>query len=282
MELVKAVSASGPLAPQSVHDFAVQYAEQGLAIVPIPKGKKHPVMANWQSFKCAPDQVYEQFSNADSIGLILGTSGLVDVDFDSQETIAFAHLFPQTAAISRHSKAISHYLYYSSYDGQMQFLDPTPDKGLLLELRGGNRCVLAPPSMHPHGEQLVWNGIEFAHVSIDLLKERASMVAAFALIARYWPPKNSVRHAAGLAVGGVMARAGLTEEIALKAMQSIAKFSKDEEPEDRVTAVKDSYKKYSASIPITGLPTLAQFFEDKVASRFTNGSAVPKPIRHRL
>ena len=261
MQLVKPVT--GAL---SVMEAAKQYINRGLAPVPIPNGYKYPNKDDWPSFKCSANDVAKHFYNDGSLGLNLAASSLVDVDFDSPEAVALAHLFTATATISRASKAVSHLLYRAVYDGQLQRKHPITGD-ILIELRGGNRCVLVPPSIHPNGESLFWKSPDFSQGSVDELKRLVDLVAAFVLVARHWPAKQGSRHMAAMALGGVAARAGVPEDTAVAAMKTITAISNDTEAADRIAALKDSYENHQAAIHVTGLPTLMQHFQEKVAKQ---------------
>lgn len=152
-----------------------------------------------------------------NIGLLLGYSGITDVDCDCPEAIAAAReLLPETGLIfGRRSKPFSHYLYRTDSPVRtIQLLDPL-DAAMLVELRGlksdgsiGLQTVV-PPSIHETGEAVRFeHGYEGVPANIDAetLMSAVHWVAAAALLARHWPTEGS-RHHAFLALAGMFARA---------------------------------------------------------------------------
>jgi hypothetical protein len=117
----------------SIIKAAHAYVACGWQPVPIPAGRKGPVVEGWQNRSWQP----EDFDPDDNIGVILGSrSGhLVDGDLDCQEAVALAGLYlPQTSAIfGRRSKPRSHYLYIAPGAHTEAFADPTDGK-MLVEL----------------------------------------------------------------------------------------------------------------------------------------------------
>lgn len=275
VKIIKCHDLKSIMSAKTVCAAASCYLQGGLMPVPMASGKKNPVLKKWHEFSCTENDIDKSFNNQNNIGLILGRSGLLDVDFDCSEAIAFADLLPVTASIRRPSKSISHLLYRVTEDVETQaFRDA--DGQMLIELRAGNHCVLAPPSTHPSGEQLTWAGQDIAKVDIELICEVVRRIAAYALIARNWPNKGG-RHQAALAVAGVLARSGVREKEAIWAMQLIAALAKDNECGDRIRAVKDTYKKWCNKENVSGFKQLGESFGIKVEKKISAWLEINNP-----
>jgi hypothetical protein len=183
-----------------VEQFAGFY-RRSLRWSPVPLRPKTKVchFKGWPRFEFAETD----FKPHDNIGL-KSVGGLVITDEDCAEVVQAADTFlPPTGAIyGRPTKPRSKRLYFCpELDKPMQFTDV--DGAMLLELRV-NSQDMAPPSVHPNGEQLKWCGplLEPAHVARDVLVDAHRHLAIAALIARNWPAKS--RHFLRLAYARVL------------------------------------------------------------------------------
>ena len=125
---------------------------------PSPYGSKAPVLPRWQEFRVTEDQIDSLFDG--NIGLLLGapSSGLIDVDLDSDAAVALAPNFlPPTGMIhGRTCKPRSHWWYkVDSPKPTKQF--KTPSGASLAEVRGTGGQTVVPPSVHPSGETIAWD-----------------------------------------------------------------------------------------------------------------------------
>jgi hypothetical protein len=142
------------------------------------------------------------------------SKGLTDVDLDCAEAVAISpYVLPPTEAIfGRASKRNSHRLYQTALAAtcDQATCDPRA-RNMLLELRigGGDKGAqtVFPGSTHESGELIAWevNG-EPAPCDPAELEAKVRLVAAFSLLARYWPAEGS-RHQAALIIGGFLSRA---------------------------------------------------------------------------
>ena len=87
---------------------------------------------------------------------------------------------------------------------------------MLVELRigAGDKAAqtLAPPSTHPSGETIEWDEAgEPKQIRGDILKKRVARLAAATLLVRHYPGQGS-RHQCALVLGGVLTRAGWSED----------------------------------------------------------------------
>jgi hypothetical protein len=94
------------------HYWAREYHRCGWRVVPIPAGRKAPVVREWQHFEATVEDLPRLFGGGQNIGVILDHD-LADVDIDCPEGVALADLYlPATRAIfGRPSKPRSHRVF---------------------------------------------------------------------------------------------------------------------------------------------------------------------------
>src|SRR5262249_19306918 len=191
------------------------------------------------------------------IGVVLGPSshGLTDIDLDCTEAIRIApYVLPQTAArFGRTSKRESHRLYYTdlalaadkavfNFDDPRRMAAKVPE-ARLPELRiGGDKGAqtVFPGSTHEGGEPIAWEEDgEPASVEGGDLHRRVRALAAYSLLARYWPGQGA-RHEAALVIGGFLSRAGRKPAVIKVIAEAITKAAGDEEWHDRRKAAEDA------------------------------------------
>lgn len=259
-------------------DAAIAWIQKGFSPVPVPHRSKRPVLQGWERLETTVDLASRYFTDASqNIGLLLGDKyGSADVDCDCPEAITTARgLLPETGLIfGRQSKPFSHYLYRSDPPVRAaQFNDPLDHK-TIIELRGlssdgsiGLQTVV-PPSVHESGEltrfEPGFDGLP-ANIDGDVLISAVRRVAAAALLARHWPPKGS-RHAAFLALAGVLARAEWKLDAALALHRTLYRCLWPANPDLSAadTEVQSTFEKHSAGGEITGVPKLRGLFDKKV------------------
>ena len=70
------------MSAQETRRYAQLYASRGLAVVPIPRGQKNPILPSWQHLRIETQEVAKYFNGRpQNIGVLLGepSSGVVDV-----------------------------------------------------------------------------------------------------------------------------------------------------------------------------------------------------------
>src|SRR6266436_4172142 len=187
---------------------------QGLPPLPLPDGKKRPLLNNWQTITITSDQVNDLFTEGCNLGLRLDT--LTDVDLDAPEARILAEYFlkPTPARWGRDTSRNSHHLYKVESSRYDEFFDPMVEgsQRMLLEIRhdSGHQSMI-PPSVHPdEGEQVRWESNSPFNPetwNYHELRRAAGKIAAGALLMRYLKPDSNARHWVWFYLGGAMARA---------------------------------------------------------------------------
>src|SRR5262249_9100315 len=107
---------------------------------------------------------------------------------------------------------------------------------------------------------------EPAPAGADDLVWRVRLVAAAALLVRYWPAEGA-RHHAALALAGMLERAGWELEQGKTFLVAGATGAEDKEFKDRLRGAASTAQRIAAGNPATGAPTLAQIVGDEVVDR---------------
>ena len=262
--------AKGP--SQSTVKAATAYARTGLYTVPIPTRAKAPTLKGWTELRIRPSDVGSYFHDGrhQNVGVLLGPSGLVDIDLDCPEAIALAPLFlPPTRTFGRRSKRRSHYIF-RVLDRRTtdRFQIPSPAGPVtLVEYRDSSKTgapaqTVFPPSIHKTDEPIEWEGDRgkpFTDMRADDLYDRVSMLAGTAALVRLWPRESGGRHVLAGALGAVLARSAVGSIIDVGCLVGkIAEIAGDEESSDREQFATRSAET-AAEDPdaaLTGLPTL--------------------------
>ena len=178
------------------------YLARGWAIVPLAPNAKSAIGVSWQTIVFRAEDV----EPGDNLGLKTGppSGGLVDVDLDAPEAVAVADaLLPPTAMIhGRPGKPRSHRWYLCPKAEKTRKW--TDDAGAsLVELRAAGAQTVVPPSTHPSGEAIAWDGGspgDPAVADLETLSKAVRLVATAALLARR-PPGPGSRPATAVAAG---------------------------------------------------------------------------------
>jgi hypothetical protein len=126
-----------------------------------------------------------------------------------------------------------------------------------------------PGSTHEDGEAITWEESgEPASVDDGDLVRRIHDLAAYCLIARYWPtPGLKARHNAALIVGGFLARAGKSAGEIKLATEAIARAANDNEWRNRIEAAEDAAKAFQDGKHAYGLTGMSKQFGQAVADQ---------------
>jgi hypothetical protein len=260
--------------------IALDYIKRGWNPVPVPYRSKNPGADGWQNRIISVADARRHFNgHQQNIGVQLGphSKGLTDVDLDCPEAVAIApYVLPKTGAIfGRQSAPQSHRLYYTDIAATasvavFNFNDPKT-KQRLVELRhgGGNKGAqtIFPGSTHEEtGELIRWdeNGAP-SEINGEALHRAVRTLAAFSLLARYWPKGKSSRHDYALGVGGFLARAGYAVAQVKVSVEAIARTAGDEEVRDRQKAAEDAATSFQRGANTYGYPKLEELYGCDVA-----------------
>ena len=224
------------------------YLSLGISPVPIESGTKKPVSNDWNNpHKRFDDPALYRNRN---IGIRLGSvsGGLVDVDLDTPEACAVApHLLPPTRMrMRKQGKPIAHYFYRcrpvpcTRKWGAVELRSQSPD--------GKPAQTLVPPSIDEDGLPREWGDepLEPAEVSGDKLQRACLLTAIAAAVLPHY--QNGTRHQLALALAGWLRKCGVAEHEAKAVVNALASATHDNERDDRLRAVSDTYAKPLDSI----------------------------------
>lgn len=134
-------------------DAAIAYRQRGWYPVRIPPGCKGPTEPGWQHKLHDEADIPKVFAGSWNVGLLLGPSGLVDIDLDCDEAAALAGSYlPKTDAVTgRTGHPRRHYWYRCpEITATRRFKAPRGQK--ILEVRAGAGIqTVVGPSTHPEG-----------------------------------------------------------------------------------------------------------------------------------
>jgi hypothetical protein len=264
-------------------EIAQGYISRGWNPTPVEYRGKRPIGNGWQRRIIDAGNVAEHFNGEQlNIGVVLGPSShqLTDVDEDADVAISIGlYILPQTnARFGRSSKRDSHRLYYTDLSAAdrpaaIAFDDPRKPKqqGRLIELRigghSGAQSVL-PGSVHKSGETVTWeeDGTPATVGGEDLL-QRVRIVAAYSLMARYWPAEGSGHHDTARVVGGFLARTGLGPETVRTHVEAITRAANSPRWRELCRTAEDAVKALAAGKHAFGLNGLREAFGADIAEK---------------
>ena len=249
----------------SARRFAKRYAQRGFAVVPIPEGRKRPVIPSWQTLRIRSEDLNEYFNGRlQNVGILLGepSGWVVDVDLDAPEAVELGPLFlTSTVKSGRGSAPRSHWWYRSEGAHTQRWKDT--DGVTLVELRSTGCQTLVEPSTHPEGDRYLWhhesdtaNGHpRITEVEHEQLAHACRSLATAALMARRLPPVGG-RHDFALALAGFLLRDDrMGEDDALRLMEaawSVAGGAGREALRDLAGIVRDTARKVALGAEVVG------------------------------
>jgi hypothetical protein len=265
---------------QTILEAARNYLKRGWQPIPVPFQSKKPVLKDWPNLRVTEVDFAKHFAGGlQNIGLLLGepSNGLVDVDLDAPEAVLLADAFlPKTGmAHGRQSRPRSHLWYVcAAIPKSQKFTDV--DGVVLVELRSTGQQTIVPPSVHPSGESITWDGpCESSVVDSEALIAQVRVLAACCLIARHWPREGS-RHEAALALAGGLLRSGWAIEDAEHFVACAARVAGDEESSDRARAVRDTADSLSKNAHVTGWTRLGELVGQATVQRLHEFLSIPR------
>lgn len=225
------------LTPKEAVSSVREYRQKGWRVFPLPVGQKKPDRdEGWkkQIDKVTDDTVEQLWADGQNVGIILDPP-LIDIDLDCDESVIVASRFlPKTPMKFGRGGQITHYIYEAENAESAVFIDTTARdrkrdgddtaKEMILEIRHDNGYTMFPPSVHPSGQR-----VQFAPKSswpevvlFDDLHRRCEVIAACALMIRYWPGPGA-RNEATMALCGGLVRAEREKKIDERAVEAIVR-----------------------------------------------------------
>ncbi|MDZ4821585.1 MAG: bifunctional DNA primase/polymerase [Planctomycetota bacterium] len=222
--------------------------------------KWRPVPVNFKSKECHlsgwPDYTVEDkdlptaFADPCNIGVLLGASGLTDIDIDSETAKPFLDWLPPTGLKwGRPGNSRSHHLY-KGVRPTHQFKN---SKEIVFEMRSQGCYAVVPPSIHPIGEAYVWEAEGEPGAGIGL-EDAVVKIAVAATLLPVWQP--SARHNLALAIAGILGKRGWPAIDVLDLVTKVAKVAGDAEISDRQAAVKTTFENIEKGSPVAGYTKL--------------------------
>ncbi|MFQ5965668.1 MAG: phage/plasmid primase, P4 family [Candidatus Scalinduaceae bacterium] len=144
----------------NIEEWIEKYREKGFSIIPLIPNGKIPAIKSWRQYQdrfATDKEIVKWFGNGSkfNVGVVTGKLSGIDVlDLDSEQAVQYA----QEHNIIRETPSVKtgkgfHY-WYKHKEGVRNFQkkDSLPD----IDLRGEGGYIVAPPSIHPSGQQYQW------------------------------------------------------------------------------------------------------------------------------
>lgn len=218
---------------QSTTDLVVQTAltaiSHGYTPIPVGAKSKKKLTSGWTAITFTDDdeglaEVREKFTDwaeegFTNVSLLPGSksSNLVDVDLDHPKTARLKDFFlpPTPMRTGRAGSRNSHY-WYRAEEGTLPATrrhkmprDPSQKDGeVIVELRGDGTHTVIPPSVHPSGEDYLWEGEEWGIPTVvdgRVLTVQVALLGLGTVLIDNWPIEGG-RHEAYLALAGGLLR----------------------------------------------------------------------------
>jgi Bifunctional DNA primase/polymerase, N-terminal len=258
------------------------YINLGFSPIPVPFKAKNPITKAWPKLIVTAND-YETYFDGEltNIGIFTGkpSSGPVDVDIDSLDALKFAPWFlPKTNCIFGHkSKPRSHWLYRVP---KVKAVEQFTAKGMILEIRGNNRCTVFPGSVHPSGEPIEFENPDDYEPSSSTwkqLKRAGSKIAIATELSAKWSP--GTRHELTLYTAAMLARLNWHEAEVRNLITAIAHEANDDELEDRLIAVETTFTEFIHGRPISGDERLSQILGPETAHNIHKWACSPEALK---
>jgi hypothetical protein len=232
---------------RSILDWVRFYRSRGLVVLPVEFGTKRCHVDDWPQLP--PEKLEKMITEDHNIGIRL--DGLSVLDLERRELI---RVFAKGSAeeIAKHTWVAETGKGYHIY-----FRGTLPGKKTkrveeLVEFRTGRVYVTAPPSLHPNGSRYRWiSDVELTEIeevsetTLEKIYRKVEVIGEFeALIKaleKIWT--RSHRHNLAIWLSGCLRKSGVEYEDAKTVLTAIACLANDEELEDRLRALEDTYKK---------------------------------------
>ena len=266
------------------------YVKNGMSVIPIGKGTKKAFLKGWDQYgskQPTEEEINKWFGGKDDkksnngyeLAVVLGYNGLLGIDCDNLNTpkILFDSKIEDIAKKTWVVKTGRGYHIYYTYNkdnggnDKSQYKNrETIKKENVIELYTGGRYFLAPPSRHPNGGQYKFltdienvKIKELTELEHDLLLKRCRKVADFLpfieIVSSRWG--DGLRHNVAVPMAGFLRKtARVGKKDAKFIMVAICRLTDDNEVEDRLKAVDDTWGKSIKEI--SGISGLVEIYDD--------------------
>lgn len=274
-------------------DYALNYRKLGYSPIPLKPNQKIPAIKDWQQYADRPpdkETLQQWFArNKTGIGIVLG-SRLAVIDFESLElyqrwleSSEQARKVAEKTWVVRTRRGVHVWLRLTSP------VKPMKAEGMWELRTGKQQCVVPPTTIRVNGEKFEYASLSgfpsklvkvspeqlmfllsklpgltahhadpdargVAEKQEDELPQRIQPIVA--LLAPFW--KEGERHLLALGLSGMLAKEGWPEDWAEQTIRQLANRGGDEEIEDRVRAVRDTYDKWRRGQEIGGVYLLRE------------------------
>jgi Bifunctional DNA primase/polymerase, N-terminal len=252
---------------------------RGVMPLPVPLGKKNPVIDKWQHLTITNENVETFFNGAGmNVGARMGakSGGLADVDLDCAEALGLAPYFlPTTGSIyGRASKRQSHWNYTCDDPDDKAWVKLSDESNaVIVELRlgGGGKGAQSiwPGSIHADtGETYEWDRDgERSRRSCAELKAAVLRIAVGTILVRHWPMLGG-RHDTALVVGGFLARAGWSADDIEHFVTAICTVHGEAtDPAAHGGTARDAAEQHAEGGNVFGLPRMIEIFGESVMGK---------------
>lgn len=214
----------------------------------IPTERGTPGFQGWQKRETeAPP-----FRATSGIGVVLGASGLVDVDLDCSEAVMVAQeLLPVGAVFGRDSRPSSHRVYRSEVKTRQAYDDPDlqDDRKMIVELRAGPHYTIFPGSVsHKDGLEVRWEGSDDPPRCDPEEIERGCRAVAIAVVMGRSVGYGQL-HDASLALAGALAHGGWSQAEANAIVAAAMKVAGAKD--DHAADVESTFIKHEDGRPVS-------------------------------
>ena len=274
------IETSDQKTPLNSLESALAWLALGYRPIPIERtAAKKCREKGWQDSRYTAEELPDHILPSHNVGVLLGDErGSADVDCDCFEAIAAARLLLPTTGIifGRDSKPASHYFYRLSPGTTTSQFKDCFTKSMIVELRsnaknGKTMQTVVPYSLHvKSGEWLRFehgtDGVPAILTGEDL-ERHVAMLAAAAILARYYPPYE--RNTTELAIAGVLARQNWEVDDAVAFVQAVyagapandTSTSGGGTPSPTAdNSVRQTFENFERGQEVTGVPKLRECF----------------------
>ncbi len=144
----------------AIYEAAERYVAMGISVIPIKTGTKEPPTGfRWGEFVHRMADASERYQwfveEGHQLAIIAGS--IVPLDYDSASGFpTMALQYPVLRTLPRvRTGSGKHHVWVKPERPTAKYNTTTPDGGRL-EIRAGTHYTLAPPSLHPNGNQYTW------------------------------------------------------------------------------------------------------------------------------